>query len=262
MKANSAFSGETRGEADVEAVVSVRVPSVRVASVKAPERAVPAIAVPVITVPVITVPVVVTPPPLRERLAPLASSSPPGLPGVPRETRGPIRLPTIIVHLLRQREVFPLSRGENPSRTGGRASPPLTRHVEALATGGEKQRAGLLKNLNAKEGAGEGVNHARVHLPGNVAHLLKDSKRLHCLDRMKATLENPLEVWESQRVDPRDTSRAVQKNYAFLALFDNGGKRLGYIVIVRADGELCTHYDIGVQQIDKARRGKLVYEKQ
>lgn len=133
--------------------------------------------------------------------------------------------------------------------------------MEALAAGGEKQRAGLLKNLNAKEGAGEGVNHARVHLPGNVAHLLKDSKRLHYLDRMKATLENPLEVWESQRVDSKSSTRPVQKNYAFLALFNNGGMKIGYIVVVREDGEICTQYDIGLKQIDKARRGKLVYAK-
>ena len=133
--------------------------------------------------------------------------------------------------------------------------------MEALAAGGEKQRAGLSKNLNAKEGVGGGVNQARVHLPDNVAHLLKDSKRLHYLDRMKTTLENPLEIWESQRVDPRDTSRVVQKNYAFVALFDNGGKKIGYIVVVREDGEICTQYDIELQRVDKARRGRLVYER-
>ena len=186
MKANSAFSGETRGEADVEAVVSVRVSSVRIPSVR-----VPSVRVSSVATPAVTVPAVVTPhsSPLAPRpTLSAASSSPPGLPGVPRETRGPIRLPTIIVHLLRQREAFPLSRGENPSRTGGRASPPLTRHVEALATGGEKQRAGLLKNLNAKEGAGEGVNHARVHLPGNVAPL-RDEYPLSRIDSMQTALE-------------------------------------------------------------------------
>ena len=60
--------------------------------------------------------------------------------------------------------------------------------MEALATGGEKQRAGLLKNLNAKEGAGEGVNHARVHLPGNVAPL-RDEYPFSRIDSMQTALE-------------------------------------------------------------------------
>ena len=111
------------------------------------------------------------------------------------------------------------------------------------------------------EGVGGGVNHARVHLPGNVAPL-RDEYPLSRINYMKATLENPLEIWESQRVDSKSSTRPVQKNYAFLALFDNGGKKTGYIVIVRDNGEICTQYSIDLQRVDKARRGKLVYEKQ
>ena len=42
---------------------------------------------------------------------------------------------------------------------------------------------------------------------------------------------------------------------------DNEAKREGYTVIVRENGELYTQDDVGLQQIDKTRRGRLVYKK-
>ena len=42
---------------------------------------------------------------------------------------------------------------------------------------------------------------------------------------------------------------------------NNEAKREGYTVIVRESRELCTQDDVGLQQIDKTRKGRLVYKK-
>ena len=131
----------------------------------------------------------------------------------------------------------------------------ITRKTEWL----RKEMGGRLQNLNMNAGVADAIEKIQIRLPRNVRHLLKLKQRLYYLDYMKATLENPLEIWEAKRVDPNNPGRPAQTNYAFLALFDDG---TGHIVIVRNDGELCTQYNVDAQQIDKARRGKLVYEKQ
>lgn len=119
------------------------------------------------------------------------------------------------------------------------------------------QMGGRLQSLSPKTGVANAINNVQIHLPNDVTHLLKD-ERLPYLDYMKATLEDPWEIWQSTRIDPQKPNRPAQTNYTFLAMFNDGN---GYIVVVRDDGECVTQYDISAQRIDKARRGKLLYEK-
>lgn len=128
---------------------------------------------------------------------------------------------------------------------------------KATTTWLRQEMGGRLENLSPKAGVASAIDNVQIHLPNDVTHLLND-KRLPYLNYMQKTLEDPWEIWQSTRVDPQDPSRPAQTNYTFLAMFNDGN---GYIVVVRGDGECVTQYGISAQRIDKARRGKLLYEK-